>query len=76
MAKSLVNKVTDAIVDLKDRVIGLEKKVQDYTFDTAKTAKRKTKSAATRTKKAVKTAVRTTKTKSRAKVRKAAGRGR
>jgi sensor histidine kinase regulating citrate/malate metabolism len=76
MAKSLIDKVSDTIVELKDRVVGLEKKVQDYAFDTATSSKRKTKRAATRGKKAVKKVVRTTKTKTRAKVRKAAGRRR
>jgi hypothetical protein len=83
MAKSLIDKVADTIIDLKDRVVGLEKQMQDYAFGTAKSATRKTKRAVGRGKRAVsrgaraaKGAVRKTKTKTRAKVRKAAGRRR
>lgn len=77
MAKSLIDKVGDTLTDLKDRVVGLEKKMQDYAFGTAKSAKRKTKRVVGSSKKAAargKQAVKRTVRKTKAKVRKTAAR--
>jgi uncharacterized protein YoxC len=72
MAKSLIDQLADAVIDLKDRVMGLEKRAERAIG----VARRSAKSRAKKTGRAAGAAVRKVKAKAKAKVRKVRGKRR